>query len=340
MAIEQNKVTAVQRRQVAVTQHKTDLSTIKSQARRGQDRRHRPVLRHAVEAGPDRRRSSDPTKVDVDVLARRRHRRPHDPGQQAGLLGPARLLVHAGRRPRASSRSSTATTDAAGNSVDDHRQGQRDRDRRRDAINANEGRPSTPPSSRRAPTSGSSSPRARPARTRTSPSTPPRWPAARWPRCPPTRARARRSTPTSSLDGVAPTAQLESNVIENAIPGVRLTLKGVTHQPGLGHHDRSPPSTPTRSPRRSRRWSTPTTPSSPRTRSELTEKRVPTATTSADLQKGQLFGDSGMTVDAAQLKSHDDPDAERPRAQRPGRHRHRRAQVHRRLTSRTPRRAS
>ena len=31
-------------------------------------------------------------------------------------------------------------------------------------------------------------------------------------------------------------------------------------------------------------------------RSELTEKRVPTATTSSDLQKGQLFGDSGVTA--------------------------------------------
>ena len=30
MAIEQNKVTAVQRRQIAVQQHKTDLTTIKS----------------------------------------------------------------------------------------------------------------------------------------------------------------------------------------------------------------------------------------------------------------------------------------------------------------------
>ena len=38
-------------------------------------------------------------------------------------------------------------------------------------------------------------------------------------------------------------------------------------------------------------------------RSELTEKRVPTATTSSDLQKGQLFGDSGVTAMLGQLKS-------------------------------------
>jgi flagellar hook-associated protein 2 len=38
------------------------------------------------------------------------------------------------------------------------------------------------------------------------------------------------------------------------------------------------------------------------TRAELTEKRVPTATTSADLAKGQLFGDSGMSAMLGQLK--------------------------------------
>ena len=53
MAIEQNKVTAVQRRQIAVQQHKTDLTTIKTQARRGQDRGRRPRVGGDVEARAD-----------------------------------------------------------------------------------------------------------------------------------------------------------------------------------------------------------------------------------------------------------------------------------------------
>ena len=39
------------------------------------------------------------------------------------------------------------------------------------------------------------------------------------------------------------------------------------------------------------------------TRSELTEKRVPTAANTSDLQKGQLFGDTGMNSMLSQLKS-------------------------------------
>jgi flagellar hook-associated protein 2 len=38
------------------------------------------------------------------------------------------------------------------------------------------------------------------------------------------------------------------------------------------------------------------------TRAELTEKRVPTANSTSDLQKGQLFGDSGMTSMLNSLK--------------------------------------
>ena len=54
------------------------------------------------------------------------------------------------------------------------------------------------------------------------------------------------------VDGDADAAQLASPTsIENAIPGVRLTLKGVTTSPVVGHHDPAARSTPTRSPRRS-----------------------------------------------------------------------------------------
>src|SRR5215213_3948947 len=68
MAIEQNKVTAVQKRQVAVTQHKTDLSTIKSKLdavkTAANDLSSASLWKPAQTTV-----SSDPTKVDVTVLA-------------------------------------------------------------------------------------------------------------------------------------------------------------------------------------------------------------------------------------------------------------------------------
>ena len=105
-----------------------------------------------------------------------------------------------------------------------------------------------------------------------------------------------------TLDGEASPRTSESNIIENAIPGVRLTLKGITTSP----------------------VSVTTTPAAvdteaitkkitalvdaynavvTATRAELTEKKIPTATTTSDLQKGQLFGDTGMTSMLGSLKA-------------------------------------
>src|SRR3954470_21010537 len=68
MAIEQNKVTAVQKRQVAVTQHKTDLSSIKSKLDAVKSAA--ADLKSATLWKPvQTTSSSDPTKVDVAVLA-------------------------------------------------------------------------------------------------------------------------------------------------------------------------------------------------------------------------------------------------------------------------------
>src|SRR3954465_4518271 len=66
MAIEQNKVTVVQKRQVQVTQHKTDLSTIKSKldaVKTAAAALASSSLWKAVQTTV----SSDPTKVDVAV---------------------------------------------------------------------------------------------------------------------------------------------------------------------------------------------------------------------------------------------------------------------------------
>src|SRR3954451_4533599 len=105
-----------------------------------------------------------------------------------------------------------------------------------------------------------------------------------------------------TVDGESAPRTSQSNIIENAIPGVRLTLKGVTASP----------------------MSVPTTPAAidtdavtkkvqalvdaynsvvTATRSELTEKSDPKATTSSGLKTGTLFGDSGLSLMLGSLKS-------------------------------------
>ena len=99
MALEQNKVTAVQRRQIGVQQHKDDLAAIKtkldafkSRGRRAQRHRHLEGDPDDHVVGPDQDRRL--------AARRRRHRRSLDPGPQARLLGPARLHVRAERDRR------------------------------------------------------------------------------------------------------------------------------------------------------------------------------------------------------------------------------------------------
>ncbi len=103
------------------------------------------------------------------------------------------------------------------------------------------------------------------------------------------------------LDDELVSRSSESNIVENAIPGVRLTLKGITA---------SPASITTTSAAIDQEgvikkvqalvdaYNTVVT----SVRAELTEKSVPTANTTSDLQKGKLFGDSGLTSMLSQLK--------------------------------------
>ena len=94
----------------------------------------------------------------------------------------------------------------------------------------------------------------------------------------------------------------ESNVLETIIPGVRLTLKGITA---------SPATVSTTSPAVDQEAITKKVTSLVEaynavvtfTRLELNEKKVPGAETSSDLQKGQLFGDSSMNGMLRQLKT-------------------------------------
>src|SRR3954454_21827069 len=104
------------------------------------------------------------------------------------------------------------------------------------------------------------------------------------------------------VDGQALNPPAESNIIENAVPGVRLSLKGITTSPVTVATTQ--PALDTDAVTKKVQalvdaYNNVVT----ATRSELAEKRVPTANTTADLQKGQLFGDSGMNSMLSQLKT-------------------------------------
>jgi flagellar hook-associated protein 2 len=103
------------------------------------------------------------------------------------------------------------------------------------------------------------------------------------------------------LDGEADARSSETNIVENAIPGVRLNLKGVT----------ASPATVTTTPAVIDKaaigakvkglvdaYNAVVT----AVRTEVTEKRDPKLTTTSGLQKGALFGDSGLTSMLSQLK--------------------------------------
>jgi flagellar hook-associated protein 2 len=99
---------------------------------------------------------------------------------------------------------------------------------------------------------------------------------------------------------VARTSQ--SNIIENAIPGVRLTLRGVTTSPMSV--TTSPAAIDTDAVTKKVQalvdaYNAVVT----ATRAELTEKSDPKATTSSGLKLGALFGDSGLTSMLGSLKS-------------------------------------
>src|SRR4051812_41607539 len=94
----------------------------------------------------------------------------------------------------------------------------------------------------------------------------------------------------------------ESNVVENAVPGVRLTLKGITSSPvsvttTAAAIDKDAVG------KKVQAFVDAYNGLVTSTRSELNEKSVPKATTSSDLLKGTLFGDSGLTSMLSQMKS-------------------------------------
>ena len=252
MALEQNKVTArpeaADRRPAAQGRPQRD----QDQARRLQDRGRRAQRARDLEGDPDLRLVG-PDQGRRDAARRRRHRRSLDLGREARVLGPARLHVHALRhrrldRPRLLRR--------PGEQDDDRHPGERDGRRTRDR-DQRQRRPrrSTPPWSRTASTSGSSSRPARPASALTS-----RSPAAA---CSPTTAPIKRPDLSKldasySLDGGPVLTSKRRTRFEHAIPGLRVTLKAVTASTVTVSTAPSPRSTAARSRTRSEAFVTAT----------------------------------------------------------------------------------
>jgi flagellar hook-associated protein 2 len=96
------------------------------------------------------------------------------------------------------------------------------------------------------------------------------------------------------VDGSTTAVSSQSNTIENAIAGVRLTLKGVTTAPetiAVGEPAVDTSAVKTKIKAFVDAYNALVT----ATRSEITEKTVPNATTTTDALKGQLFGDTGLS---------------------------------------------
>jgi flagellar hook-associated protein 2 len=104
------------------------------------------------------------------------------------------------------------------------------------------------------------------------------------------------------LDDEVTARSSQSNIVENAVPGVRLTLKGITSSPvsattTVAAIDTAGVTKKVQALVDS--YNAVVT----ATRSQLTEKSDPKATTSSGLSAGTLFGDSGMSSMLNSLKS-------------------------------------
>ena len=104
------------------------------------------------------------------------------------------------------------------------------------------------------------------------------------------------------MDGSSTELNPESNVVENAIPGVKLTLKGISSSP-VSVVTTQPAVDTTAIAGKVKAVIDAYNSAVDSTRTQLTEKRDPKATTSAGLQQGQLFGDSQLNSMLSQLKN-------------------------------------
>jgi flagellar hook-associated protein 2 len=305
MGIEQNKVTAVQKRQVATTQHKTDLTTIKTKL--DAVKTAAAGLSAASTWKPAQAStSSDPTKVDVTMLSgagigghsiqvdklasSAQHGFAYSPSTDAGAL-----TLFYGLDPAATDNSKVSIAIPANATATDVAT----------LINANEGAPvyaavvkdgATERLVFSARKTGENSNFTVDASAFSTGG------AALTEDTNYTRVGAATLNASYRLDGDPVAKSSESNVIESAIPGVRLTLKGITSSP-LSVNTTQPAVDTDAITKKITALVDAYNAVVTSTRAELTEKKIPTATTSADLQKGQLFGDSGMNSMLSGLKN-------------------------------------
>jgi flagellar hook-associated protein 2 len=305
MAIEQNKVTAVQMRQVSVTQHKTDLTNIKTKLD--------AVKTAAADLASvstwkpaQASTSSDPTKVDVTMLSgagigghsiqvdklasSAQHGFAYSPSTDAGSID-----LFYGLDPAATGNSKVSIAIPANATATDLAT----------LINANEAAPvyaavvkdgATERLVFSARKTGENSNFTVDASAFSTGG------AALTEDSNYTRVGAATLNASYRLDGDPTAKSSESNVIESAIPGVRLTLKGISSSP-VSVNTTQPAVDADAITKKITALVDAYNAVVTSTRSELTEKRIPTATTSADLQKGQLFGDSGMNSMLSGLKN-------------------------------------
>jgi flagellar hook-associated protein 2 len=297
MALEQNKVTAVQRRQVSVQQHKDDLNAIKGKLDAFKNAA-AALAETATWKPKQTSTSSDPTKLDVALLggagigghsieitrlaSSAQHGFSFTPSASAGSLSFAYTAVGSPAVSVSIGANATAADIAAAvNAKEDapvYAAVVKDADGKDQLVFS--ARKTGEASNFTVDTSGlpgALSPE--PAFDRIGPNL----------------------NAAVTLDGVAIDPPPQSNVIENALPGVRLTLKGLTSSPVSVNTTQATVDTAEIAKKITAlvdAYNAVVT----STRAELTEKRVPTATTSSDLAKGQLFGDTGMTTMLSQLK--------------------------------------
>ena len=301
MAIEQNKVTAVQRRQTAVTQHKLELNGIKSKLdavkSAAADLASSTTWKPVQATG-----SSDATKVDVQLLggagigghslqvnklaSSAQHGYAFTPNAAAG-----KITLFYGTDPNAAG-NSKLTIDVAENATATDVA---------TAINANEGSPVYAAvikdgADERLVFSARKTGASSDFTVDTS-----LLAGGQLTEVP---AYARTGTTLNAeyvLDGELTPRMSESNIIENAVPGLRLTLKGISTNPVSVNTTQAAVDSEAIMKKLTAlvdAYNEVVTV----TRAELSEKRVPTATTNTDLQKGQLFGDSGMSSMLSSLK--------------------------------------
>jgi flagellar hook-associated protein 2 len=301
MALEQNKITAVQRRQTAVTQHKADLSNIKAKLDAVKSAA-ADLASSATWKASQTSSTSDATKVDATLIggagigghtlqvnklaSSAQHGYAFTPNAAAG-----KITLFYGTDPNAAGNSKLTIDVGANATATDIAT----------AINANEGSPVYAAvvkdgADERLVFSARKTGASSDFTVDTS-----QLAGGQLTEVP---TYARTGTALNAeyvLDGEVTPRTSETNIIENAVPGVRLTLKGITTSPVSVNTTQATIDSEAITKKITAlvdAYNAVVT----MTRSELAEKKVPTATTNSDLQKGQLFGDSGMSSMLSQLK--------------------------------------